>query len=1394
MYHIPVINLYNKNGTLKNLDDVLAEIREVQKLFTRRVRLTGKERQTAGRMVAMESVQAKLKAAEKTRRQSWLQMSRARRNAEKFVVEWVKTDTRLKAAYDLAVFVRMTMNLEAELLLQKRAAQGMVDGTDAESGLATIGTATAMDLVGRLQKDIDEIRLVRDVLRRGNYGAALEYLKKRHDDSPGLQIAVTSAFRQDNPSYLEEDIRSRAQKGYGAVMSKRGSADVVFVLDPFAVYNPRKLVTAPIELRDMEQDDQKGQADFERRGMVGALRKSILDNVQLHYGELLRGLQAILEEEDPGTKAFRARMNSMISLAQQEVGDHAAAVEIISRVLKAAEVEARKPSANRNYTAAMMAAINDFLKGDIVLQEVAGESVIVVSSERTGAQVYLAADRESTGRERDNLTVSVSSVGEVAPGGWGELWPVIFSASMEMHSVADAASKQRGRKLTDLVFNLEGLSGKAFAELADVFTKAGEAKVLAGDVAAMGVSDFNRSKRRRSKKARETLKFMADPFYDDMQDTSTLHSDNGYQSPQMWDAQKLPKGTDASWSANVFLLAYDDWFRQMNLATMDASRMLGIRNKIVEDFVDEEGVTGMKKWRRMDMIHEALLLAINTEGWLTEEGRNLAKKLGMKLDKVETHEQFYDMFVRRAIRSEQQEDGQPKYRHLTKRQEEIVAIAIQIREGQGKWRALGFEPNRTPNEYAGLAFDLTTDAEATTRLAKDAGLIKKTQRFYVNLSWIGEDNTPVYTRDEYGLVEMGAAGGPFRLDVGARKLERGLIGVIDGWQRGLRLQRPRAIDNVHQNNRLIREVVFNRAMKTGLELSGIIMPIKDAGVFANWKPLKHRVFRGYQAPEWVAKYLNNALTQYGIRDIESGFYRNYMRLTIAAKHMMLMFGFFHHQAFMRSYLFTVRKQDAFGPEGVRGLAYMAKAALYSYGHAFGMVSNERLERIAQKWTPYRVGAQHIEEMAPELEMGVEEGLTIQKGNEIIGNPAGALYELDDEEDADAWVRKGFEALGKLGLPRKQQERGFEFLRDFRRAQKETAQWLFNEMGANLKAAAFISEFREAVEEHYEELKSDYDGSFRRALARRAAKKINADFGGLNLRAREGKVSDLFRDGGPRDPRVQMALRALILAPDWTESNLYTILAALKKENVLAQPDVLDRMNKNVYRTMWLRVGSRALTISFLINLLLSGVDPDRDLYDLYQQAGFFGKTDDETPSWWKFRWLDVNATLFSPTDSRKYVSVAGHFGDGVKWTADLLKDGPLAPLERKGSVAMRAVVEAITGADYSGRRFTTLREILGMDYDAGYYQRKTTLSDGTVMMPGDSKAGKYKGKLSRFSVKTGSVDLEQVLGGGYLWTQVFKFTPLQVRGMVEYILGQKDGFDLLMETTGTKYGRTYVKQ
>jgi hypothetical protein len=330
-------------------------------------------------------------------------------------------------------------------------------------------------------------------------------------------------------------------------------------------------------------------------------------------------------------------------------------------------------------------------------------------------------------------------------------------------------------------------------------------------------------------------------------------------------------------------------------------------------------------------------------------------------------------------------------------------------------------------------------------------------------------------------------------------------------------------------------------------------------------------------------------------------------------------------------------------------------------------------------------------------------------------------------------------------------------------------------------------------QNFERLKLDTDGSFLRSLARKAAMKTNADFGGLNLKAREGKASDIFGDGGPRDPKVQMALRALILAPDWTESNLVTVLNTVKTGNILGEPAEMERIEKNMYRHMWLRVGSRALAIQFIINMLLAGIDPDRDLYDLYEEAGFFGKVDDNTPKWSKFRWLDVNASLFSPTESRKFVSVFGHFGDPLKWTADFFNDSPIAPLDRKGSVAARMVVETITGADYSGRRFTTWREIMGIDYDAGVYQRKTTLKDGTVMMPGDSKAGKYAGKLSRFSTKTGAVSLEQVLGGGYLWTQLFKFMPLQGRAAIEFVTGQKDAFDFMMELTGTKYGRTYPK-
>lgn len=903
-------------------------------------------------------------------------------------------------------------------------------------------------------------------------------------------------------------------------------------------------------------------------------------------------------------------------------------------------------------------------------------------------------------------------------------------------------------------------------------------------------------------------RFMADPFYDEAEDDRRGMPVNGmnnpgYIIPDIWDLDKMPKGADDEWSANAFVMAYDEWFRQTNRNVYDANLAMADFHDAIERFVDDEAreqglPKDMRKFKRIDEINRALLIAINVKGYLTEAGWKEVARLGYNVKAMSRPETFDDwvdyLQLLKKLQDKRIADGkglgenEQRMVELTPEFLKVMDVAKQIFEGEGRFAQLGFGEE-------GLAYAIVEKAKETTAAAKRGGLISTEQEYYISLLWEDTDLRPEFEIVDYGMQEPTSAGGPMARSVGYRAKRRTILGVIHGEMLGKRLTRPGAVESWHRSARRINESLLNRAFIEGLKGIGAIRPIDKRGRAKGYDEITVTGMRGYQAEKWIAKYLNNAMTQFGIKDIENPVYRNYMRLTIAAKHLMLMFGFFHHQAFLRSYLFTVQRQDAKPgsfKQLFRELGMIAKASALSYGRAFGWVSKERLEAVASEFTPYRVGNASVADRKWWIELGVEEGLTIQKGNEIAGSQAGALYDLEDKEAADAWVRKAFDRIAGWAMSDDLKQRAYEFIEKFRRAQFETAQWLFNSLGANLKAAAYMSEVDELMKKNFDWVKNDTDGSRKRALARKAAMKVNADFGGLNLKAREGKATDYFGYGGPRNPRTQMMLRALILAPDWTESNLVTILGMLKGADVLGQPDMLKDIEKNMYRHMWIRVGSRALAIHFVINLLMAGIDPERDLYDLYKEAGFFGQEGDKSiPKWSKFRWLDANFSLFSPTESNKFVSVLGHFGDPLKWTTDFFFDSPIAPLERKGSVAARAVAEFITGADYSGRRFTTFREIMGIDYDAGVYQRKTTLKDGTVMLPGDSKAGKYAGKLSRFSVETGAVNLEQIFGGGYLWTQLFKFAPLQARGMMEYITGQKDGFDFLMEFTGTKYGRTY---
>jgi len=1301
-------------------------------------------------------------------------------------------------------------------------------GAGLTTALAGITTNVAESLIATINDEVTQLIDVREALKEGKVGLADRLLRRLHEQAPLLRMATGSQVQLTMTSALPESLYKAARglalrgadqprQAFDSARVEIGGVTMLYAINPMVVHHNGSPAKAGTLANDF------------------ALMRALLLEERNHRTQVMH--DAVMQELEGTTSMaeVRSAVNRVMDLAvkggsvSKEYADNMANA-LVGRLVD----EMQRPANVRNLSVAVFAALQK--RGHVDIKANRQRTRISFVSELDSNRRLDVTVRPQEVQIADNIRMQRIYVYRLDTSGIPaedvetkrKLVAYAVKHIRDVHKISNAQPETEHKDAYAIELSPELMAEEAIYK--DLIRKDSEAFMDLGFGQVIDPTSIKGNFKAMPKNKAELRRFMSDPFYDDMEGMRSGlpyngRGTSGFEIPEMWDLDRMPKGADDDWSSTAFLLAYDEWLRQLNRESYDANLSMAEFHNAIEKFVDDEGITGLQKWQRFDEINQAMLAAIDVYSWLTDGGWNYAKKLGYATNTTPRPTTFdgWIAFIeerkadqdRRLADGQKLREGEERLVGLGSDTRKILDIARKIHRGQGKWRALGFEearlarvvvlPGREGAGYGegfegGLAAAMISKAAETTRRAWQGQLIRSKQDVYISLLWKDEEDRPMFEDANYGVQEPTAAGGPAKTGVGYRAKRRTILGYVHGSMMGRKLVRTGAVESWHRTTRNVNEALMNNAYIESLKAIGAIVKAPKTGVPGGYKRLEVKSIaglQGYMAKEWIAKYLKNSLTQYGVKDIENPIYRNYMRLTIAAKHIMLMFGFFHHQAFLRSYLFTVRRSDAM-PGGAkqmfRELGQIGLASGLSYLRAFGLVSQERLETVAQKFTPYRTGSQYIADRHVDLELGQQEGLTIQKGNEVVGGGmSGAAYDPDDKEAADQWVRKAFDRIAGWSMSEDRKQRAYQFVENFRRVQFETAAWLFNSMGANLKAAAYMSYFDELRMQNFERLKLDTDGSFLRSLARKAAMKTNADFGGLNLKAREGKASDIFGDGGPRDPKVQMALRALILAPDWTESNLVTVLNTVKTGNILGEPAEMERIEKNMYRHMWLRVGSRALAIQFIINMLLAGIDPDRDLYDLYEEAGFFGKVDDNTPKWSKFRWLDVNASLFSPTESRKFVSVFGHFGDPLKWTADFFNDSPIAPLDRKGSVAARMVVETITGADYSGRRFTTWREIMGIDYDAGVYQRKTTLKDGTVMMPGDSKAGKYAGKLSRFSTKTGAVSLEQVLGGGYLWTQLFKFMPLQGRAAIEFVTGQKDAFDFMMELTGTKYGRTYPK-
>jgi len=254
------------------------------------------------------------------------------------------------------------------------------------------------------------------------------------------------------------------------------------------------------------------------------------------------------------------------------------------------------------------------------------------------------------------------------------------------------------------------------------------------------------------------------------------------------------------------------------------------------------------------------------------------------------------------------------------------------------------------------------------------------------------------------------------------------------------------------------------------------------------------------------------------------------------------------------------------------------------------------------------------------------------------------------------------------------------------------------------------------------------------LAGRAARLINDDFGGLHLQ----------RMG--RNPTMQHIMRLFLLAPDWTESNVRTMVKMFVNK-------AGSKEERALYQRFWTGIMWKGAATTTLANFVLAGGDID-EMLERYKMAWEAGNL--------KFLAVDITPIYESiyeglglePSGERKYFSLIGHFKDPIKFIVDLPK-----AMHHKGSVVYSTGFEFFAGTDWAGRKFTTLGELIE--------------SGGETVTFGPGSPVDY----SQFP--------------SYLISQLIGTQPVQIQNLYGWLTGEMEGFDAIAKSMGLGVTTTY---
>jgi hypothetical protein len=446
----------------------------------------------------------------------------------------------------------------------------------------------------------------------------------------------------------------------------------------------------------------------------------------------------------------------------------------------------------------------------------------------------------------------------------------------------------------------------------------------------------------------------------------------------------------------------------------------------------------------------------------------------------------------------------------------------------------------------------------------------------------------------------------------------------------------------------------------------------------------------YAEPE-MGSTLNRVFASSGVRADPLGHVA--LKYNAVIKQNILFTSFFHHQAFLRSYML-----------GGRGLNPIEG---------------------------YRRGREALRNFTPELERLVANGLTV-----------GAIQDYDRafiHDEQTFWGRAI--AMTKPG----------EAVRTtIIRIRDANERFLFGKLGPYLKVWAGVLEYRHELKRNAKALA---DGTITAdEIAAAVAELTNNDFGGLHLER-------MYAKSRRRNANVQDIFRLLALAPDWTESNVRSMIQAARGGEVGV-----------IHRAFWGRIMLKGMGATIAANLLLAAFD-DEDFWERYKKAWEAGR----------LRWLDVDVTPLAKAvgdamttltgsdafqvkkGTRKYFSLIGHFRDPIKFIVH-----PIRSAKHKASPTGRISIDLLTGTDWAGRAFTDLGELTGVaDKDT-------------------------KGRLVKWEFAPGVTEPSQV--PSFLLYELRSAMPIQVQNTLAFLAGEIDFFDWWTKNIGMMTATAHPKK